>query len=81
MYIEVRRMISVTFSELRNNAKKYIDAVEKGEIVEVYRKGKPVALLTPVHHRPLDRWKKSSPIEISGLILSSVIISEREERR
>ena len=33
-------MVRVTFSELRNNAKKYFDAVEQGELVEVYRHGK-----------------------------------------
>ena len=40
-------MITVTFSELRNNAKKYFDAVEEGETIEVYRNGKPIAILSP----------------------------------
>jgi prevent-host-death family protein len=40
-------MKTVTFSQLRNNAKKYFDAVEKGESVEVYRHGKPAAILSP----------------------------------
>lgn len=73
-------MISVTFTELRNKAKKYIDAVERGEIVEVYRKGKPVALLTPIHHKSLERWKKASPMDLSGIELSSIIIAQREEQ-
>ncbi len=40
-------MKTVTFSQLRNNAKKYFDAVEQGETMEVYRHGKPVALISP----------------------------------
>ncbi|MDQ7825117.1 MAG: type II toxin-antitoxin system prevent-host-death family antitoxin [Candidatus Eremiobacteraeota bacterium] len=73
-------MISVTFSELRNNAKKYIDAVEKGEIIEVYRRGKPVAMLTPISRRSSVWWKKSSPLNLSGIALSGIIIAQREER-
>jgi prevent-host-death family protein len=46
-------MKTVTFSQLRNNAKKYFDAVEKGETVEVYRHGKPVAILSPAGEKPL----------------------------
>lgn len=40
-------MRSVTFSQFRNNAKKYFDAVEKGETLEIYRHGKPIATLSP----------------------------------
>ncbi len=46
-------MITVTFSELRNNAKKYFDAVEEGETIEVYRNGKPIAILSPYLFRHL----------------------------
>ena len=44
-------MKTVTFSQLRNNAKKYFDAVEQGETVEVYRHGKPVAVISPTRER------------------------------
>jgi prevent-host-death family protein len=71
-------MISVTFSELRNNAKRFFDLVEQGEIIEVYRHGKPVALLSPVRERRLDRWKTARPLEVSGVSLSRAILSERE---
>ena len=40
-------MKTATFSEFRNNARKYLDEVENGEVVEIYRHGKPVALLSP----------------------------------
>ena len=71
-------MIAVTFSELRNHAKKYFDAVEGGETVEVYRHGKPVALLSPVGARP-HRWKTTRPLQIEGLSLSRAILAQRTE--
>lgn len=75
-------MKTVTFSQLRNNAKKYFDAVEKGESVEVYRHGKPIAMLTPVLHESplkLNRWKTGNPIKIPGLSLSKEIIKDRRK--
>ncbi len=73
-------MKTVTFSQLRNNAKKYFDAVEKGESVEVYRHGKPIAMLSPVvREAPLSRWKTANPIKIPGLSLSKEIIKDRRE--
>jgi prevent-host-death family protein len=36
-----------TVSEFRNRAKSYFDRVEKGETVQVYRNGKPVAVISP----------------------------------
>jgi prevent-host-death family protein len=36
-----------TVSEFRNRAKNYFDQVEKGETVQIYRNGKPVAVLSP----------------------------------
>ena len=77
-------MKTVTFSQLRNNAKKYFDAVEKGESVEVYRHGKPIALLTPVLREPalkLSRWKTANPIKIPGVSASKLIIEERRKSR
>lgn len=75
-------MQTVTFSQLRNNAKKYFDAVEKGETVEVFRHGKPIAMLTPVVREvppKLSRWKTGNPIRIPGLSLSKEILKDRRE--
>lgn len=72
-------MVSVTFSQLRNSAKKYFDAVERGQTIEVYRKGKPVAIVMPAKKGPLKRWKVSSPLRLSGASLSRAILAEREE--
>jgi prevent-host-death family protein len=77
-------MKTVTFSQLRNNAKKYFDAVENGETVEIFRHGKPIAMLTPVVRETpmkLSRWKTANPIKIPGLSLSKEIIKERRESR
>jgi prevent-host-death family protein len=70
-------MVTVTFTDLRDHAKKYFDAVEEGETIEVCRHGKPVALLTPIGNRSLDRWKHASPLRIEGADLSKAILEER----
>ncbi len=72
-------MISTTFSELRNQAKKYFDAVEKGESVEIYRHGKPIALLSPIRRFATQRWKIAKPMKIKGASLSKAILAERAE--
>jgi len=72
-------MKRATFSELRNNARKYFDAVEQGEIVEIYRKGKPVAILSPVDSHSHARWKTNTPLVLEGVSLSETILREREE--
>ena len=75
-------MKTVTFSQLRNNAKKYFDAVEHGETVEIYRHGKPIAMLTPVlRESPLSRWKTANPIKLPGVSASKMIIEDRKKSR
>ena len=70
----------VTFSELRNNARKYFDAVEQGESLEIYRKGKPIAIVSPVVPHGGLRWSTSTPLLIEGVSLSELIIRDREEQ-
>ena len=72
-------MKMVTFSELRNNARKYFDAVEHGESLEVYRNGKPVAVVSPVREHSMERWKSANPVKLTGASLSSAILAERTE--
>ena len=75
-------MKTVTFSQLRNNAKKYFDAVEQGETMEIYRHGKPIAMLTPVPQEShLSRWKTAHPIKLPGVSASKMIIEERRKSR
>jgi len=71
-------MITVSFTELRNHAKKYFDAVDEGETIAVCRHGKPVAMLSPYGERSLDRWKLANPQWIEGVELSKVILAERQ---
>jgi prevent-host-death family protein len=79
LYIMMSLVKMVTFSELRNNARKYFDAVEHGESLEVYRNGKPVAVVSPIGERSLSRWKSANPIKITGKSLSSAILADRAE--
>lgn len=73
----VQIMIAITFSELRNNAKKYFDAVEEGETLEVYRKGEPIAIVSPYSTGKGERWDRAHPLEASGVSLSRIILEER----
>lgn len=74
-------MLTVTFTELRNHAKKYFDAVEEGESVEIYRHGKPIARLLPARPASVGRWKTGRPLKLTGASLSKAILAERSENR
>ncbi|MBI2607073.1 MAG: type II toxin-antitoxin system prevent-host-death family antitoxin [Deltaproteobacteria bacterium] len=73
-------MKSTTFTRFRNHAKDYFDAVERGETVEIYRHGKPVALLTPVQATSPNRWKTAFPRKLKGVSLSRAILFNRADR-
>lgn len=72
-------MISATFTELRNNAKNFFDKVEKGEIVEIFRHGKPVARIFPISSEDEIILKEPTPLNIDGVSLSKAILQERAE--
>lgn len=72
-------MRQTTFTELRNNAKVYFDAVEAGETVRVLRNGKPIADIVPVP--PVaPSWKRQSrePLVVKGIALSEEIMRDRD---
>ena len=71
-------MISVTFSDLRNRAKRYFDAVEAGETLEVYRHGKPIALVSPMGRGSQQRWRRGAPLDLGGVSVSEAILLERQ---
>lgn len=78
-------MKTTTFSQLRNNAKHFFDAVEEGESIEVYRHGKPIAIISPAS-APQEKkgqkgWRKVVPYRIPGVSLSQAIIDERRRQR
>lgn len=74
-------MKQATFSELRNNAKRYFDIVESGESVRIVRNGKPIADIVPLP-QDLPSWKRRStqPLVIDGCSISRIILEERETR-
>lgn len=65
--------------ELRKRIKHFFDVVESGEVVRVYRKGKPVAEIVPITRRDAS-WKREVPrLTIPGLSLSREILKDRAE--
>ena len=72
-------MREATFTELRNHAKDYFDAVEGGETVRIFRNGKPIAEIVPVRSGA-PSWKRlATPLTVKGLSLSREILSDRKK--
>lgn len=72
-------MQETTFTELRNHAKDYFDAVEGGDTVRVFRNGKPIAEIVPVRSG-VPSWKRQgTPLTVKGLSLSREILSNRDD--
>ena len=70
-------MQETTFTELRAHAKRFFDAVERGETVRVLRNGKPTAEIIPIR-AATPSWKSGAlPMTIKGLDLSREIIKDR----
>lgn len=71
-------MRKTTFTELRNHAKDYFDAVEGEETVRVFRNGKPIAEIVPVRSG-VPSWKEQgTPLTVKGLSLSREVLSDRD---
>ena len=77
--LEVRDMQETNVVELRKRIKHFFDAVESGEVVRVYRNGKPIAEILPLTGRQVS-WKCEAPrLTIPGLSLSHEILKDRAE--
>jgi antitoxin (DNA-binding transcriptional repressor) of toxin-antitoxin stability system len=50
-------MPETTFTDLRNHAKTWFDLVEAGQVVRVFRKGKPIAEIHPIPPQ-IPSWKQ-----------------------
>jgi prevent-host-death family protein len=74
-------MTPVTITDLKLHTKRYFDAVERGETLEVHRRGRPIALVTPVREPSIERWQTPDPLRVSGVSLSAAILGRRKERR
>jgi len=72
-------MQEINVVELRKNIKHYFDAVQNGEVVRVYRNGKPIAEIVPITGS--DRlWKREvQRLTVPGLSLSREILKDRAE--
>jgi prevent-host-death family protein len=72
-------MRETTIAELRKHTREYFDAVEKGEVIRVLRRGRAVAEILPIRgdepswKRPLDR------LVVPGLSLAREILKDRAE--
>jgi antitoxin (DNA-binding transcriptional repressor) of toxin-antitoxin stability system len=75
-------MLATTFTELRNEAKRFFDLVEAGETVRVLRNGRPIADIRPIPNE-VPSWKrrKAEPLVIIGAEIARVIQEERQEER
>jgi prevent-host-death family protein len=72
-------MKEATVAELRKHTKAYLDAVEDGEVVRLYRRGKPIAEIVPLRSGE-PAWKREVPrISISGLSLAREILKDRAD--
>jgi prevent-host-death family protein len=72
-------MQEATFTELRNHAKDYFDAVERGDTVRIFRNGKPIAEIVPIRSG-IPSWKRhATPLTVKGLSLSREILSDRDD--
>jgi len=78
-------MKEVTFTEFRRNAAALFTSVEQGEIVRVFRHGKPIAEVVPIAATPAAvSWKRPQagiPLEAGGASLSREILRERDLER
>lgn len=64
--------------ELRRHTKAYLDAVEQGEIVRIYRKGHPIADIVPIP-KSTPAWKRSiERVTIPGISISREILKDRD---
>jgi antitoxin (DNA-binding transcriptional repressor) of toxin-antitoxin stability system len=66
---------------LRKDVKRYLDLIEAGETVRVYRRGEPVADLVPVSNGA-PAWKREIlRLSKKGLGLGQEIVKDREGGR
>ncbi len=76
-------MKRVTFTEFRQNAASYFDAVEEGETIKVLRHGKPIAEVVPASDEGRTRsWKQPGlRLSVKGAYLSKEILRERKQSK
>lgn len=73
-------MKNATFSDFRNHAREYFDQVEEGNTIQIYRHGKPIAILSPIGSPTKSRFKSFKPLMLKGVSVSKLILKERLNR-
>ncbi|MEA1991801.1 MAG: type II toxin-antitoxin system prevent-host-death family antitoxin [Thermodesulfobacteriota bacterium] len=69
-------MQEINVAELRKHTKACFDAVEHGDVLHVYRKGRPVVDIVPISKSEL-AWKKAtSRLTIPGVSISREILKD-----
>lgn len=73
-------MIDATFTEFRNQAKRYFDLVQAGETVRVSRNGSPIADIGPVA-ADVPSWKqrRAVPLRVPGAEIARLIAQDRDK--
>jgi antitoxin (DNA-binding transcriptional repressor) of toxin-antitoxin stability system len=74
-------MKTITFTDFRKQASRFIDEVEHGLTIVLLRHGKPVAEVVPFPGKQdqIPSWKEPGlHLQIQGADLSSAILQERE---
>jgi len=76
-------MKMVTFTDFRQNAASYFDAVEQGETIKVLRHGKPIAEIVPASNEErIFSWKQPGlRLSVKGVYLSREILKERKQSK
>ncbi len=70
-------MKNASFTDFRNHARKYFDEVEEGNSIQIFRHGKPVALLSPLNPPKKSRFKSFKPLLIKGISASRLVLKQR----
>ena len=74
-------MLDATFTDFRNRAKDYFDAVEAGDTVRVFRNGKPIADIVPIDS-DMPSWKRPTvPLTVKGVSLCREVLRNRKLSR
>ncbi len=76
-------MKTVSFTDFRKKASRFITEVEHGETIVLLRHGRPIAEVIPFFdkNRKIPSWKKPGIcLQIPGSNLASAIIEERESK-
>ncbi len=76
-------MITLNVSQTKSQLSHWLDKVEQGEEIQIVRRGKPVAVLSPAKKTPrLPNMKTfRDSIQVSGPPSSEIVQTMRDEER